>query len=175
MRRVLALVVMVAAIAGCAHRVAAPVPAAVTAVGSRDADVYLAVLHRYLDSPLAAVHGGTVYVLDRANPAAADPMAGHDGSTPIAPDVQQQIVAGVPGVVFVSDPNSVLATDGCVRVKDGGILVTLGTIDGDGGQVKVGINGFVACLGATWLTYVVGRQPGGGWQVTGTTGPMAVA
>ena len=34
---------------------------------------------------------------------------------------------------------------------------------------------FVACLGATWLTYVVRNQPGSGWRVTGTTGSMAVA
>ncbi len=79
-------------------------------------------------------------------------------------------------MAFIADPNSVIETrDGCARVKDGGILVTLGTVDGDDPAVQVGVNGFVACLGATWRTYVVQRQPGGGWRVTGTTGPVAIA
>jgi hypothetical protein len=38
----------------------------------------------------------------------------------------------------------------------------------------VAVNGFVACLGATWLTYVVERDQGG-WAVTGTTGGMAIS
>jgi hypothetical protein len=67
------------------------------------------------------------------------------------------------------------ARDGCAQVKDGGILITLGTLNGDGHQVQVAINGFVACLGATWLTYVVQNQPGTGWRVTGTTGPMGIS
>jgi len=46
---------------------------------------------------------------------------------------------------------------------------------GHGNQVHVGINGFVACLGATWLTYVLQDQPGTGWRVTGTTGSMAIS
>jgi hypothetical protein len=65
--------------------------------------------------------------------------------------------------------------DGCPQVRNGGILITLGPADGDGHEVRVAVNGFVACLGATWLTYVVRNQPGAGWRVTGTTGPMAIA
>jgi len=34
---------------------------------------------------------------------------------------------------------------------------------------------YVACLGATWLTYVLQDQPGVGWRVTGTTGSMAIS
>jgi hypothetical protein len=41
--------------------------------------------------------------------------------------------------------------------------------------MQVAINGFVACLGATWLTYVLHDQPGAGWRVTGTTGSMAIS
>jgi hypothetical protein len=52
--------------------------------------------------------------------------------------------------------------------------MTLGDPVGDAGRVEVALSGFVACLGATWLTYVVVRD-GGGWRVTGTTGPIAVA
>jgi hypothetical protein len=60
-------------------------------------------------------------------------------------------------------------------VRNGGILITLGTVGRDGDEVHVGINGFVACLGATWLTYVLDQEPGTGWRVTGTTGSMAIA
>jgi len=41
--------------------------------------------------------------------------------------------------------------------------------------VKVGIFGFFACQGATWLTYVVENQAGTEWTVTGTTGSRAIA
>jgi hypothetical protein len=41
-------------------------------------------------------------------------------------------------------------------------------------HVQVGINGFVACLGATWLTYVVQRDAAG-WTATGTTGTAAIS
>ena len=72
------------------------------------------------------------------------------------------------------DRNSVVVTEGCAHVKDGGILITLGTIDGGGTEVKVAVDGFVACAGATWVTYVV-LWESGGWQVTGTTGPRGIA
>jgi hypothetical protein len=79
-------------------------------------------------------------------------------------------------VAFIADGHTVIETgDGCAQVADGGILITLGTPNGDYHRVKVAINGFVACLGATWLTYVVQNQPGAGWRVTGTTGAMAIS
>jgi hypothetical protein len=121
----------------------------------------------------------TVYVLDQAFPDGGDPLGKHERGTPIAPDTQHQItaaLAGVAHVAFVADRHTVIETRyGCAQVRDGGILITLGTPNGDDHEVRVGINGFVACLGATWLTYVVQNQPGAGWRVTGTTGTMAVA
>ena len=53
--------------------------------------------------------------------------------------------------------------------------ITLGPVDGRGDPVEVGIDGYVACLGATWLTYVVERTGGTGWRVTGTTGSMTIS
>ena len=67
------------------------------------------------------------------------------------------------------------AANGCPTIKAGGTLITLGTVVGDEREVRVGISGFVACLGATWLTCVVGNGDGVGWRVTGTTGPRAIA
>jgi hypothetical protein len=51
---------------------------------------------------------------------------------------------------------------------------TLGPADGADDRVQVGVNGFVACLGANSLTYLVQRT-GGGWVVGGIAayGPVA--
>jgi hypothetical protein len=144
------------------------------------AEIYVQVLRRYLGTPGENSFPGTtfaaVYVLDRADPAAAGPMSRSGTGAAIDADTQRRVVAEVPRVTFVADRHSVLENeDGCAQVTNGGILITLGTVDGDADEVHVGINGFVACLGATWLTYVLHQEPGIGWRVTGTTGSMAIA
>jgi hypothetical protein len=85
-------------------------------------------------------------------------------------------LAGIARVIFVADRGSVIeAGGGCGQVRNDGILITLGPPAGRGHEVQVAINGFVACLGATWLTYVLQDQPGAGWRVIGTTGSMAIS
>jgi hypothetical protein len=112
-------------------------------------------------------------------PDAADPSAMHGRGAPIAPQTQRQITAALAPmahVTFIADRGSVIeARDGCGQVRSGGILITLGPPAGHGNTMQVAINGFVACLGATWLTYVLRDQPGAGWRVTGTTGSMAIS
>jgi hypothetical protein len=78
-------------------------------------------------------------------------------------------------IIFVANRGSVMEAKGCGQVKNGGILITLGSPAIHGREMRVGINGYVACAGATWLTYVLHDQPGAGWLVTGTTGTMAIA
>ncbi|HTJ33532.1 MAG TPA: hypothetical protein VL738_09910 [Dactylosporangium sp.] len=154
--------------------------------GVDEAQVYAAVLRRYLGTPSENSFPDrafpAVYVLDQARADAADaadPAGPSPSVTPIAADTQRAVVAALDGtakVVFVAAREAVVETrDGCAQVKDGGILVTLGPPRGDEDRVTVAVNGFVACLGATWLTYVVRYDPGTGWRVTGTTGTMAVA
>lgn len=158
-------------------------------VDARPVAVYAAVLVRYLTSGDSSFGEGhtfpSVYVLDTTDTAVADPMA----PTRTGPDrVRREIPAadraailgelsraGVEGVSFITDRGTVIDTvDGCQQVRGGGILIGLGPVTGDGDRVEVGINGFVACLGATWFTYVV-EKDGSGWRVNGTTGPMAIA
>ena len=149
----------------------------------REAEVYIQVLRRYLSTPAENSFPGqafkTVYVLDRASRDAAVPAGKHDRGTPITAQTRRQVTAALAGmahVVFITSRDSVIETrDGCGHVKNGGILITLGPPDGDGHRVQVAVNGFVACLGATWLTYVLQNQPGSGWRVTGTTGSMAIS
>jgi hypothetical protein len=181
---------VVPAAAGCARQAAAgkdpAVGGASTPASSGPADdvaaVYVEVLRSYLTTPTDNSFPGRtfaqVYVLDRAVPGAADPMDQGLGGTPIAPATRERItsvLSGLGAVSFIADKNTVLVDDnGCPQVRDGGILITLGPLNGAGTRVEVGIQGFVACLGATWLTYVV-VDDAGGWRVTGTTGPRSIA
>jgi hypothetical protein len=186
MRRTLAI--MMAAlvlVTGCARR-GGPAPTAVAPAGISEAEVYEQVLRRYLSTPsensFPEKTFQTVYVFDQTEVDAGEPKDGNQPKQPSAPitaDVQSQVVAAFAAttkLTFVADKASVLINkDGCAQVKDGAILITLGPIDGDGNEVEVGINGFVACLGATWLTYVVHNPTGTGWTVKGTTGSMTIS
>jgi hypothetical protein len=175
-----------ATVAGAPPTVHAPTsdrPAAVTEAGAKEAEVYAQVLRRYLSTPAENSFPGqafkTVYVLNQAYADAADPSGKHERGAPIAPQTQRQVIAALAGmahVIFIADRASVIeARGGCGQVRNGGILITLGPQVGHGNEMHVAINGFVACLGATWLTYVLRDQPGAGWRVTGTTGSMAIA
>ncbi|MCU7730849.1 hypothetical protein ODJ79_44650 [Actinoplanes sp. KI2] len=180
---------LTAATAGCTGQTKATTPPAApastpAAAGVADeAAIYVQVLRRYLDTPSDNSFAGhtfsKVYLLDHYVPDAGDPDGPHERGTPIGPDAQRQFTTALAPeatVAFVADRNTVIETrDGCPQVRDGGILITLGPATGDDHEVRVAVNGFVACLGATWLTYVVHNEPGSGWRVTGTTGSMAIS
>ena len=168
----------VLAAAGCATARAATAPRG--DASAPDAGIYVQVLDRYLGTPtensFPDKHFPTVYVLDHTYPDAADPMGKHGDGTPLPADTQRTITAAVPGVTFVADRNAVVDTvGGCARVKNGGILITLGPVHRTGDDGRVGLNGFVACLGATWLTYLLRNEPGAGWRVTGIDPVRAIA
>jgi hypothetical protein len=163
------------------HAPASGRPAATSQAGATEAEVYIQVLRRYLGTPAENSFSQafkTVYVLNRAYPDAADPSGTHGPGAPIAPQTERQVTAALAGmarVTFIADRGSVIeAKGGCGQVRNGGILITLGPV-GRGDELRVAINGWVACLGATWLTYVLRDQPGVGWRVTGTTGSMAIS
>lgn len=165
------------------HRPASGRPAAITKAEARQAEIYGQVLRRYLSTPGENSFGrhafATVYVLNEAYPDAANPTGSHRRGSPIAPRAQRQVTAALAGlahVIFIADRGSVTEdTGGCMHVRNGGILITLGLPVGHGNEMHVAINGFVACLGATWLTYVLRDRPGAGWRVSGTTGSMAIS
>jgi hypothetical protein len=158
-------------------------PAHVTEERAKQAEVYVQVLRRYLSMPAENSFPGrtfkTVYVLNQAYTYAANPDDTHGRGVPIAPQTQRQVttaLAGMAHVIFIADRGTVIESrGGCEQVRNGGILITLGPPVGHGHEVHVAINGFVACLGATWLTYVLQDQPATGWRVTGTTGSMAIS
>ncbi len=157
-------------------------PSTSPAAPTKQAAIFAAVLRRYLSTPGENSFPDpfeTAYILSRTDPSAADPMSGGTpAGTPITAAEQSYLVEtlrDLTEVEFVASPEEVLTTvDGCAQAPEGAILIRVSPPDGDGEQVEVGINGFVACLGATWLTYVVERD-GGGWTVTGATGAMAIS
>jgi hypothetical protein len=187
------LAVAVLGTAGCADRggatpAAAEAPARETPAGDSPTDVkttevYAQVLRTYLGTPRdnSFPEGSftTFYVLDQAHPGARHLPDQPERGIAISSEVRQHVTAALAGmgqVVFVADRDA--AVDGgnrCREVKDGGILITLGEVAGDDHEVRVAVHGFVACDGATRLTYVVRNQPGTGWRVTGTTGPRTIS
>jgi hypothetical protein len=147
--------------------------------------ILIAVLRRYLTTPgenSFPVQFADVYVIDHTDPHAANPMpdAAQQAGTALAADEQAAIIDGVADlgtVRFIADRSEVVVRtpeDPCGSMPDGAILVTLGEPQGTADRVEVGMSGWVSCLGATWLTYVVQRA-GGQWRVSGTTGPIAIA
>jgi hypothetical protein len=152
----------------------------VAAPPDRDTQIFIAVLRRYLASdtsfPAGSFH--VVFVLDHTEPDADDPFRSDTAPTGPAIEAQDAITGALADLVRVefvhTRENVVKQVDGCAQVRDDGILITLSVPEGAGNSVKVPIYGFVACLGATWLTYVV-EHSGSGWEVTGTTGTMGIS
>jgi hypothetical protein len=146
----------------------------------RQAPIYAAVLRQYLtsgDHSFGDHRFPQVFVLDHMVAGAGAP--GHEvpGGGPIPRAVQRAITHALTDVgplTFVNSPDAVIEDHPCAHVRGDGILVTLGPVDGSGDRVQVGVNGFVACLGANSLTYLVERT-GRGWAVSGITahGPVA--
>jgi hypothetical protein len=170
MRRLLLVALLLVTTAGCGT------PQDLGAPPSEDrVPILFAALRRYLTTPEENSFGNNVfenvYVLDHTQ------TSGEELVDPIDPADQQRIaeaLADLTPVTFVADQAEVVEeTDGCAQVRDG-ILITLGEPVGAGDRRTVDVNGFVACLGATWLTYVVERS-GGAWVVTGTDGSIAIA
>jgi hypothetical protein len=147
----------------------------------RQAAVYATVLRQFLTSGDDSFGDRfpRIFVLDHAIAGTGTPTrrATTIGGGPISPAARHAItnaLADVGPVAFVASPDAVIVDrHGCARVRDQGMLVTLGPLIGMGDRVEVGVNGFVACLGAAWVTYLVGWT-GQGWVVHQTTrGPVA--
>jgi hypothetical protein len=143
--------------------------------------IYTAVLRQYLtsgDHSFGDHRFPEVFVLDHTVAGAGAPGHKAPGGGPIPRAVQRAIshaLTDVGPLTFVASRDAVIEDPhGCAHVRGDGILVTLGPVDGSGDRVQVGINGFVACLGANSLTYLVERT-GRGWAVSGITahGPVA--
>lgn len=147
----------------------------------RQALIYAAVLRQYLTSGDAAIAADyqfpQIFVIDHAVAGAGASGPGTSGDEPIPPAARRAITRALTDVgplTFVASGDEVIVAPGCAHVRDHGILITLGPVEGTGDRVQVGVNGFMACLGANSLTYAV-QQTSSGWMVSGITalGPVA--
>jgi hypothetical protein len=166
-------------VSGCGG---APVPTGGRDASDRDAEIYAKVLRKLVtvdhtfeseSSPF-----DRIFIIDTVE-GINGPSGGSGARTPLTQEVQEELtrrLVDLPPVEFVGGLGDVLVDDeqSCARVKGNGVLITLGPIAGDGDRVEIPNELFVACLAAQWLTYVV-EHADGQWQVTGTTGPRAIA
>jgi hypothetical protein len=146
----------------------------------RQAPIYAAVLRQYLTSGDAAIAADYrfphIFVIDHAvaGAGASGPGTSEDG--PIPPAARHAITRALTDVgplTFVASGDEVIV-EPCAQVRDHGILITLGPVEGTGDRVQVSVNGHMGCLGANSLTYEV-QQTSSGWMVSGITafGPVA--
>jgi hypothetical protein len=144
----------------------------------REAFVYGAVIRHMTAEEGQSSGFPVIYVLDHAVEGASNVDGGTGARTPISSEVQirvQEELALLPPIRFVPDPDEVIGPpEEGSRVKNGGILITLGPVPEGDDRVEVEASSYIANLAATWQTWVLERH-GLRWQVTGTTGPVAVS
>jgi hypothetical protein len=144
----------------------------------REAFVYAAVIRHMTAEEGQSSGFPVIYVLDRAVEGASDVEGDTGARTPISSEVQirvQEELAQLPPIRFVPDPDEVIGSpEEGSQVRNGGILLTLGPIPEGDDRLEVEASSYIANLAATWQTWVLERY-GLRWQVTGTTGPVAVA
>lgn len=84
----------------------------------------------------------------------------------------------LPPVEFVSERSSVVVGTNSGKapghVKNEGVLISLGPIEGSGTKAEVGNSLWINGLAGQWQTYVLEARDGA-WKVTGTTGPVAIS
>jgi hypothetical protein len=144
----------------------------------REVTIYAAVIRHMTSEPGQASGFPVIYLLDRLVGTTENPTDTDGEGTPI-PERQQaalaEAVAETGRLEFVADRQSVIGPqDGGGMVQEGGILLTLGPIAGEGDRVEVPASSYLANLAATWQTWVVQRYQDG-WRVIGTAGPVAVS
>jgi hypothetical protein len=143
----------------------------------RDIAIYAAVVRHMTSEEGQASGFRVIYVLDRLMENADDPDDPGPG-TPLSPEDQdalREALAEVAPIEFVSSREEVIGPEAeGARVQNGGILLTLGPIRGEGDRALVPASSYLGNLAGTWQTWVVERGADG-WRVTGTEGPVAVS
>ena len=125
-----------------------------------------------------------IYVLDGAVPGAADPGKAGTEAVPRQPFSEatktaiESALTDLPPITYVHRRSAVVegtdAGQSPGHVANGGVLVTLGRVEGAGKEVVVQSSLWISGLAGTWLTYVVALEQGV-WRVTDTRGPVAIS
>lgn len=137
--------------------------------GDRDIAVYRTLLRDLVGAGTSDKHYSKVYVLDA-------PVEGVTGDHPERLAVfgaetraaLTDVFGGRPAVELIGEMQ-----DGMTATREGprkgGVIITLGPIDGTGDRVEVGNVVWCGNACAAGSTHIV-QQDAGSWRVTGTTG-----
>jgi hypothetical protein len=154
----------------------------------RETLVYAAVIRQLVtkDHTFGGADPGfkVVYVMDGAVAGVGDVegnVGESDPAEPFSDDVKAGLVRALedlPPIEFVSERAAVIAgtnsNDPIGHVKNKGVLISLGPIEGTGTKVEVGNSLWISGLAGLWQTYVL-KARDGVWKVSGTTGPVAIS
>jgi hypothetical protein len=168
---------MIAAAAGVAAVVVACGSSDMPAAGTGETTaMHIEVLRYFLTSLREGT--GPVFIVERVDAAAADPMQ-HSAGTDVIPAAERDAITtalqDIAGVRFVATTEETLTDqDSCPLVSDGGTVITIGPVTPAKGSYHVAMSAFRSCLSARWLTYSVVRS-GDAWKVTGTVGGESIA
>jgi hypothetical protein len=182
MRLVLSVILAAALVAGCGERQSSggpePFGPGDLTPAEREAFVYAAVIRHMTAEEGQSSGFPVIFVLDHAVEGASEVDGQTGPRTPISSEVQirvQEELALLPPIRFVADRDGVIGAPGDETVvRNGGILITLGPVPEGDDRLEVEASSYIAALAATWQTWVLERH-GLRWQVTGTTGPVAVS
>jgi len=154
----------------------------------RETSVYAAVI-RQLVTKDHTFGGGDpgfeiVYVMDGVVAGAGKIDGNVDESDPAQPfgdEVKAELLGALedlPPIEFVSERSSVVVGTNSGKapgyVKNKGVLISLGPIEGSGTKAEVGNSLWISGLAGQWQTYVLEARDGS-WKVAGTTGPVAIS
>ena len=154
-----------------------------TSPSGRDVQLQVAVYAAVIQQLVHEASSGltrAVYVIDGPVEAAGDPMATLNEQQPpvgFEPGVKQGLASALSDIrslTFISHRSQVVAGRPPGHVADGGVLLTLGPIRGDGSTLTVGSSYWMNGLAGQWQTYVV-QASGSDWTVTGTQGSSAIS
>jgi hypothetical protein len=165
-----------------------PEGTAATGLVPRETVIYAAVIRQLVtkDHTFGGADPGfkVVYVMDGVVKGAGDVDGNVDESDPAEPfsdnvkAVLRTKLGDLPPIEFVSERAAVVIGTNSGKaighVKNNGVLISLGPIEGSGTRVEVGNSLWISGLAGQWQTYVLQARDGA-WNVDGTTGPVAIS
>lgn len=147
-------------------------------------EIYSAVIRRLVTKDHTFGRGTSpfkyVYVVDGPINDAGDPRedlfgpASKPFSTNVIDGIEEEL-RDLPPVRFVADGNDMRrGKEGMGGVKKDGVIISLGSIERKKDRVNVSNGLWCGGLCGQWMTYVL-TQEGGGWKISGTTGPYVIS
>lgn len=147
-------------------------------------EIYAEVIRHLVTEDHTFGHGSSpfkhVYVVNGAIRDAGDARGNHFGPAPqpfpstVVNGIEQEL-RDLPPLEFVTAADKLReGRQGMGGVRNNGVIITLGPIEYEGGEVHVGNGLWCGGLCGQWLTYVL-QEKEGHWRIAGTTGTTAIS